>query len=256
MEKEVERWVLASNYPVELRPRIKNDLQANLTQFPAFHLTHTTFRENNTVNKVVALEGQLRVLYQNTSYGVPIICILPFRYPFSGPVVYVRNPANTSLQPSCCLSADGLVSHPAISSWDHKKSSLSNILREIAKSFQQYFPIVASASAPVPSLGTYSQSLSQTFSFTSSNSLYPDLQVPSVHHNFRLNRENPHHLPYFELEEKIRYLEADIHGTCLYLEVSPDDPAKVIIELKKKFYELFILNRKIEKLVIILSKLG
>ena len=250
MEKEVERWVLASNHPVELRPRIKNDLQANLTQFPAFHLTHTTFRENNTVNKVVALEGQLRVVYQNTSYGVPIICILPFRYPFSAPVIYVRNPASTSLQPSCCLSADGLVSHPALISWDHKKSSLSNILREVAKSFQQYFPIVASGPA------TYSPALSQTASVVSSNSFYPDLHVPSVHHNFRLNRENPHHASYFELEEKIRYLEADIHGTCLYLEVSPDDPPKVIIELKKKFYELFILNRKIEKLVIILSKLG
>jgi hypothetical protein len=135
------------------------------------------------------------------------------------------------------LSPEGLVCHPALSSWDSKKSSLSNVLREVSKSFEQFFPIVASA--PVRNTGPY-----------------PDLNTTQPSHHFVVTRQNPCHAVYFEMEERIKYLEEDIHQNCLYLEVSPDDPSKVIIELKKKYHDLFILNRKKEKLVILLSKLG
>jgi len=94
--------------------------------------------------------------------------------------------------------------------------------------------------------------------------LYPDLNDPQVgttpqsepHKHFRLEKRNPAHSTYFELEEQEKWLEQSIHESCLYLHMNPQDVNSVIVDLRRKYHELFILNRKKDKCIILLSKLG
>ena len=114
MDNHLEKIILHSNYKVELRPRIKNDLMANLRNFPSLVANLTTITEQNEIFKIIALEGCLPIKYQNTIYNIPIFCMLPSRYPFAAPVLYVKNPLNTWIQPSPILREDGLVKHPTL----------------------------------------------------------------------------------------------------------------------------------------------
>lgn len=246
MENNIEKWFLITNHPIDLRPRIRNDIQANLNNFPLLRLTSTTYTDKNIANKVLALEGQILVNYNNTQYGVPIICILSIRYPFTAPFLYIKNPPNTSLQPSIYMTSEGLVTHPILNNWDSKKSSLSAVLREVPKAFEQHFPIVSGIQHPTPR----------------PDNLYPDLAHPQAapqsepHKHFRLDKRNPTHSTYFELEEQEKWLEQSIHESCLYLHVNPQEVNSVTLDLKRKYHEMFILNRKKDKCILLLSKLG
>lgn len=254
MDQNIEKWFLVTNHLIETRPRLKNDIQANLHNFPSLHLTSVTFQEQGIPNKVLALEGQIQVNYNNTQYGVPLICILPVRYPYSPPVFYIRNPPNTRLEPSTYMTAEGQVTHPLLLQWDSKKSSISAAIREISKVFEQYFPIVAcmQPSVPAPVKG--------------GSGLYPNLyeseriatQVSNnqPHKHFRIDRHNPMHSTYFAIEEQENWLEKSIQTSYLDLCTDPTNSNQIVMDLKKKFIELFILNRKKEKCILLLSKLG
>ncbi|OMJ72259.1 hypothetical protein SteCoe_29338 [Stentor coeruleus] len=242
MEGEVEKWILHSNYKVDLRPRIKVDLLANLRNFPTLRLNLLTMNDQGEVYKVIVLEGCLPIIYMNCSYNVPISCAIPPRYPYQAPSIYIKNPKNTSIQPSPYVDPDGQVKHPSIAYWDSKKSSLGNLLRDIIQAFGQHFPI---ASSPVP----------QPMPIRTN---YPDLfsNVPERKGNLRIEPSNPLHRPYFEIEAHERVIEGNIDRACAQVSHVIEDPTKLFIELKQNYYDLFLLNRKKEKFILILSKLG
>ena len=236
MESEIERFLLHSNYRIDLRARIKNDLMVILRIFPGLRLGLKTITDHNEIFKVCCLEGILPIIYQNATYNIPISCIIPPRYPNSTPGVYVINPPGTYIQPSSFIEPDGFVKHPTLLLWDPKKSSLSKALYDIIAGFSQQFPIASG----VPPERT----------------IYPKLNTPTEEKKyFRPDLNNSNHLVYFKIEEQEREIEGNIEK-LLNDTSTPQDPISYFRDLKQLYYELFKTNRKKEKSMIILSKLS
>ena len=245
MDREVERSLLHSNYRVDVRPRITNDISANLRNFPGLRVNLTTMHEGGQAYKVCTLEGYISTTYQNRSYSIPIDCLIPYRYPNTNPIVYVRNPANTSIQASIYLDADGLVIHPVLVHWDPRKSSLSNALHDIAVGFSQHFPIVSGAPAPV-----YRTSQASSISSARSEGAH------SAPRNFTMDPNNYNHQVYFGFEAEEREIEARISRVIGDISSTPMDPNVYLKDLKQMYYDLFMIGRKKEKAVLVLSKLS
>lgn len=212
-----------------------NDVLANLRDYKGLRINLITTTEGKESYKICALEGYLSTIYQNNSYNIPISCWLPHRYPITNPVVYVKNPTNTSIQPSVYLEPDGLVKHPTLLYWDPKKSSLGKALRDISSGFSEHFPIVSGIlTRPVV--------------------MVKENPKPMESRNFRLDQSNPEHQIYFEFEALERGFEE--RASQLSREINKINPGNCIKDLKQTFYELFLTNRKKEKCVLMLSKLG
>jgi UEV domain len=238
MYNEIEKILLHSNYKAEFRSRIKNDIQANLRNFQNFRLGLTAITDNGSPFKVCVLEGFLPAVYQNITYNIPVSCLITPRYPYSAPIIYVRNPPSTSIQPSEFLDPNGIVKHPSVTGWDPRHSNLGRVLLDVSKGFSQNFPIVSVA----PN--------------NPAQNIYFNLgTLDTLENHFTPDPQNPTHSIYFIYQEQIREIQNRIEAIHKNINNQPN-LADTFKNLKNSYFQLFINQRKQEKALKTLSNLG
>uniref|UniRef100_A0A3P9HMU6 Si:dkey-181m9.8 n=1 Tax=Oryzias latipes TaxID=8090 RepID=A0A3P9HMU6_ORYLA len=129
------------------------DLQEARSRFPDLSLYADYYCfPNKETKKLVFLAGTLPILYEGSTYNIPVCVWLHVTHPESCPRCYVCPSASMVINPSCpCINASGNISLDGLTKWTRGVSSLSELLAEMIQVFQRDTPIYARCPVQAPS---------------------------------------------------------------------------------------------------------
>ncbi|XP_023697860.1 ubiquitin-conjugating enzyme E2 variant 3 isoform X1 [Paramormyrops kingsleyae] len=97
---------------------------------------------------LLKLVGNIPVRYQGRSYNLPILIWLLDSFPFTPPICQLRPTPNMVIREGRHVDARGRIYLPALHNWDHPKSSVNSLIKEMIAKFEEDPPL---ASKPSPS---------------------------------------------------------------------------------------------------------
>ncbi|RVE61393.1 hypothetical protein OJAV_G00170150 [Oryzias javanicus] len=128
------------------------DLQEARSRFPdlCLYADYYCFPNKDT-KKLVFLAGTLPVLYEGSTYNIPVCVWLHVTHPASRPRCYVCPSASMVINPSCpCIDASGNISLDGLTKWTRGVSRLSELLAEMVQVFQRDTPLYTRCPVQAP----------------------------------------------------------------------------------------------------------
>jgi ESCRT-I complex subunit TSG101 len=125
--------------------KMTEDINATLTQYnslkPSIELyTYDTGEQSN----LVALTGTVPIYYRKTYYHIPVAIYLPYNFPDSAPICYVRPTITMSIKESKYVDSQGRVLLPYLQSWT-SKNCLTSLLQVMVIVFSETPPVYQKA---------------------------------------------------------------------------------------------------------------
>ncbi|XP_053741053.1 ubiquitin-conjugating enzyme E2 variant 3 [Synchiropus splendidus] len=110
--------------------------------FPEIKPTTGTYTfSDNTQRDLLKLIGNLPVKYEGRTYNLPIQLWLTNSFPFTPPICFLRPTADMVIREGKHVDSSGRIYLPGLHNWDHPKSSVVFLLKEMISKFEEDPPL-------------------------------------------------------------------------------------------------------------------
>ncbi|XP_069018048.1 ubiquitin-conjugating enzyme E2 variant 3 isoform X1 [Embiotoca jacksoni] len=118
------------------------ELQKIHRVYPGLKPSTGTYTYNDSTQKdLVKLTGNIPVQYEGCSYNFPIQLWLLDSFPFTPPICLLRPTSNMVVREGKHVDARGRMYLPGLHNWDHPKSSVVGLLKEMIAKFEEDPPL-------------------------------------------------------------------------------------------------------------------
>ncbi|XP_030222733.1 ubiquitin-conjugating enzyme E2 variant 3 [Gadus morhua] len=115
--------------------------------YPDMQLLNGTYTfTDGTQKDLLKLIGNLPVTYDGQSYNFPILLWLLDSFPFTPPICLLRPTPAMVIREGRHVDARGRIYLPMLHNWDHPKTNVVALLKEMSTKFQQEAPLSSKAS--------------------------------------------------------------------------------------------------------------
>lgn len=104
-------------------------------------LSGTFTFSDNSQKDLLKLVGNIPIKYQGQSYNLPIQLWLLDSFPFTPPMCFLRPTANMVIRDGKHVDTKGRIHLPALSTWDHPRSTVTALLEEMISKFEEDPPL-------------------------------------------------------------------------------------------------------------------
>lgn len=121
------------------------ELQKINRVFPEIITTTGTYTfKDSTQRDLLKLIGNIPVKYEGRTYNFPVQLWLTDSFPFTPPICFLRPTSNMVIRVGKHVNAKGRIHLPGLHNWDHPKSSVVCLLREMTEKFEKDPPLSSS----------------------------------------------------------------------------------------------------------------
>ncbi|XP_069888846.1 ubiquitin-conjugating enzyme E2 variant 3 isoform X1 [Dipodomys merriami] len=118
------------------------------TFFPHFRYSMDTYVFKDSSQKdLLNFTGTIPVMYQGNTYNIPIRFWILDSHPFAPPICFLKPTANMGISVGKHVDAQGRIYLPYLQNWNHPKSVIVGLIKEMITKFQEELPLYSVSSS-------------------------------------------------------------------------------------------------------------
>ncbi|KAE8296501.1 Tumor susceptibility gene 101 protein [Larimichthys crocea] len=125
-----------------LREYVSHEICLALTHFKNLEPIMDTYVYNDgTTKDLMSLSGTIPIMFNDTSYNIPVCLWIEETYPQTAPICYVRPTQEMMLIKGNYISGNGEILLPYLEEWQNGECDLTSLIQVMAATFGDFPPV-------------------------------------------------------------------------------------------------------------------